>query len=226
MESNLLSPELIRTSDGSDSLYIVSLDEHYHSTFGAVQESIHVFINAGLLTFTSSPITIFEVGFGTGLNAWLTLLQSVRSGQKINYICIEKFPLSRELFETLNYPAFLGENPDIFLQMHQSPWNEKVQLTEQFNLYKISGDLINLNYSLLPQFDLVYFDAFSPEKQPELWEIDIFKKLFSQTSHNGKLVTYCAKGSVRRALKESGYITERIAGPPGKREMLRASKSS
>ncbi len=215
--------ELLKTKDGSDTLYMKELGEHYHSTYGAIQESMHVFIQNGLKLCSNSPLTIFEVGFGTGLNAFLTYLESLQSGKTIQYISIEKFPVPRNVWELLNYPGILSHG-EIFRAMHLAEWNEKIRLGKNFTIKKILGDMTNFDFDLQPHFDLIYFDAFSPEKQPELWEKSIFKKLYDQTVPFGKLVTYCSKGSVRRALKDSGYITERLPGPPGKREILRASK--
>jgi tRNA U34 5-methylaminomethyl-2-thiouridine-forming methyltransferase MnmC len=217
--------DILKTADGSDTLFVRELGEHYHSTFGAVQESMLVFIQNGLKIKENSPLTIFEVGFGTGLNAYLTYQDALQSGQSIHYISIEKYPVPRNLWEMLNYPQFISTSESrIFRAMHLAPWNEKVRITENFTLKKILGDMTSFDFDLQPLFDLIYYDAFSPEKQPELWEKAIFKKLFSNTAPFGKLVTYCSKGSVRRALQESGYLTERLPGPPGKREILRASK--
>ena len=221
-----MTTELIKTADGSDTLFVRELDEHYHSTFGAIQESLHVFIKSGLNLKNEPKLTIFEVGFGTGLNVFLTLLDSLKSGQNIHYITIEKYPIPRNTWESLNYPKLLQEDStEIFRKIHLSPWNEKVRLTENFVLTKILGDMSSFDFDRLPLFDLIYFDAFSPEKQPELWETVIFNKLYSNTLPLGILVTYCSKGIVRRSLKESGYVVERIPGPPGKREILRANKS-
>lgn len=219
-----MKPEIIKTADGSDTLYVKDIDEHYHSTFGAVQESMHIFINAGLLTCPSTSLTIFEAGFGTGLNAWLTFLQSFKNGLQIRYYSIEKYPLSGEIYKSLNYPLYLNEGKDAFLKIHEASWNTEVKLSDNFSLHKTEGDLTTFDFGLLPDIDLIYFDAFSPDKQPGLWEESIFRSLYGRTSPGGKLVTYCAKGSVRRALIASGFTTERIPGPPGKREMLRATK--
>jgi tRNA U34 5-methylaminomethyl-2-thiouridine-forming methyltransferase MnmC len=217
--------DFVKTADGSDTLFVRELGEHYHSTFGAIQESMHVFIKNGLKIKENSPLTIFEVGFGTGLNAYLTYQDTLQSGQFIYYISIEKYPIIRNVWEMLNYPKILSKGDShIFRAMHLAPWNEKVRIAENFTLKKILGDMTSFDFDLQPLFDLIYFDAFSPEKQPELWKKTIFEKLFSNTSPLGKLVTYSSKGSVRRALQESGYITERLTGPPGKREILRASK--
>lgn len=220
-----MKSEIIVTADGSNTLFVREFDENYHSTHGAIQESLHVFITAGLNVKNESPLTIFEVGFGTGLNAFLTFLDSLKSGQTIHYIAIEKYPVPRNTWESLNYPQLLSkDHTEIFRSMHLSRWNEKVNISENFALTKIMGDMTSFDFDLFPVFDLIYFDAFSPEKQPELWESAIFHKLYSNTAPFGKLVTYCSKGSVRRALQESGYNTERLPGPPGKREILRASK--
>lgn len=216
--------EIIKTADGSDTLYVQNIDEHYHSTFGAVQESMHIFIKAGLLACKKASLTVFEAGFGTGLNAWLTFLQSRKIGFNIRYFSIEKFPLPDEIVESLNYSEYLDEKADSFLQIHQTPWNEEIKLSDNFSLHKISGDLTTFDFRPIPDIDLIYFDAFSPEKQPELWDLSIFNSLYTHTSRGGKLVTYCAKGSVRRSLIKAGYSTERIPGPPGKREMLRGTK--
>ena len=219
-------PELVKTDDGSDTLFVKELGEHYHSTFGAVQESRHIFIGAGLKNCDKDPLIVFEVGFGTGLNAYLTLLDSVRTNQTISYITIEKHPLSAEIWTNLNYPLLVsGGDQELFSRIHEARWNEQVKITSNFSIHKISSDLTELEYSTLPLFDLIYFDAFSPEKQPELWETSVFQRLSDQSAPGGMIVTYCAKGVVRRSLNEVGFITGRIPGPPGKREMLRGTKT-
>ena len=217
-------PELVKTADGSDTLFVREIDEHYHSTFGAVQESMHIFIEAGLHHCNQASVNIFEVGFGTGLNAYLTALESVKTNQSILYITIEKYPLPSSIWTSLNYPEIFPEgNPSLFHMIHNAAWNEKVKITEHFSILKRSSDLTAIDYSSFPMFDLVYFDAFSPEKQPELWETSIFLELASHCSHQAKLVTYCAKGVVRRSLISAGFTVERIPGPPGKREFLRGT---
>ncbi len=218
-------PELVKTDDGSDTLFVKELGEHYHSTFGAIQESKHIFIAAGLRSCNKDPLIVFEVGFGTGLNAYLTLLDSVNTNQTIRFITIEKYPLSGEIWSKLNYPFLVtGDDQELFSRIHEVRWNDQVEITSNFSIHKISLDLSELDYSALPLFDLIYFDAFSPEKQPELWETSVFQRLSDQCAPGGKIVTYCAKGAVRRSLNEVGFITERIPGPPGKREMLRGTK--
>lgn len=211
------------TADGSHTLYVPELDEHYHSTNGAVQESTHVFIEAGLQHTNKQSLNILEVGFGTGLNALLTL--SKQSDRCINYCSFELYPLPLSVIKKLNYPTLIDENlSDAFLRMHQQEWNEESEVVKDFYLTKILDDFKLLNYKHRHQYDLIYFDAFAPNKQEELWSEAIFEHLYSITSASGTLVTYCAKGNVRRMMQNAGYTTERLPGPPGKREMLRATK--
>jgi len=217
-------PELVKTRDGSDTLFVKELNEHYHSTFGAVQESMHIFIEAGLRQCEQTSINLFEVGFGTGLNAYLTLLDTLKTNQTIRYVTIEKYPLPSTIWKSLNYTELIPEgNLPIFQMIHEANWNEEVKITDHFSILKLALDLGDVDYSKLPLFDLIYFDAFSPEKQPELWGTSIFLQLSEHCANNAKLVTYCAKGIVRRSLIAAGFITERIPGPPGKREILRGT---
>jgi tRNA U34 5-methylaminomethyl-2-thiouridine-forming methyltransferase MnmC len=221
----MIMPELVKTVDGSDTLFVRELGEHYHSTFGAVQESMHIFINSGLRQCDQPVLNLLEVGFGTGLNAYLTALETFRTKQTILYITIEKYPLPSEIWTILNYPAFIPEgNPEVFRKIHEADWNKYVKITDYFSILKLSSDLTVTDYSALPLFDLIFFDAFSPEKQPELWETKIFLQLAEHSARMAKIVTYCAKGIVRRSLIEVGFTVERIPGPPGKREMLRGTK--
>jgi tRNA U34 5-methylaminomethyl-2-thiouridine-forming methyltransferase MnmC len=217
-------PIIVKTADGSDTLFVSELNEHYHSTFGAFQESKHIFIEAGLHKCKQPSINLFEVGFGTGLNAYLTALECPRTNQTILYICIEKYPLPLEIWTTLNYSEFIPEgNSLLFKMIHQAKWNEIVKITDNFSLLKLSADLLHVDYSKLPLFDLIYFDAFSPEKQPELWNTSVFTQMASNSESMAILVTYCAKGVVRRSLIAAGFTVERIPGPPGKREILRGT---
>ena len=219
-------PQLVLTADGSSTIYLREIDEHYHSTFGAVQESEHVFIKAGLHQCHKSSLTIFEVGFGTGLNAYLTLLETMAKPIFVHYLSVEKFPLSFETWSGLNYPLSGNtQNIELFSTLHLSPWNEKIGIAPNFDLTKFSEDLNLFDFNNLPRFDLIYFDAFSPDKQPEMWTLELFKKLSDQCNEEAIIVTYCAKGAVRRMMKEAGFMPERIPGPPGKREMLRGTKS-
>jgi len=199
------------------------MNEHFHSVHGAIQESMHVFIGSGLEQCTKDEITIFEVGFGTGLNALLSLMH--RGSRQICYYSIERYPLSEDEYSKLNFATQLS--PDLesaFLAMHRVPWNESVEIKPGFSLCKIDGDLPGFDPADLPLFDLIYFDAFAPDKQAEMWEEAIFAKLSAHTNPGGVFVTYCAKGEVRRRLTRSGFTMKRIPGPPGKKEMLFGQK--
>lgn len=208
---------IVTTADGSPTLMNEELQEHYHSLHGALQESIHVFINSGLEKHSAASLSILEMGFGTGLNAWLTLKNQ---GDKIiHYTAIEKFPVPVEV--AIAYGGFL-ENTLSFNKLHHAPWDTTVQITEKFKLCKLHRDVLD-NIENGP-FDLVYFDAFSPGKQPELWTEDVFRNLYKVCNEEAILVTYCSKGDVRRNILAAGWEVEKIPGPPGKREMLRAYK--
>lgn len=224
MTQNHIQRELQETADGSHTLFIPEMDEHYHSVNGAVQESRHVFIEAGLHHQAKKDITVFEIGFGTGLNAFLTLLDAEENGRKVDYYSVELYPLEQELVQSLNYGKVIcPEKKDLFQALHAAPWNETAYITNLFTLHKIQGD--NNSCALPEGIDLVYFDAFAPDKQPEMWNQEIFDRLYAHMAQGGILTTYCAKGAVRRMMKEAGYSVERIPGPPGKREMLRAIRS-
>ena len=217
--------ELQETADGSHTLFIPEMDEHYHSVNGAVQESRHVFIEAGLHRQEKKDITVFEVGFGTGLNAYLTLLDAENEDRSVDYFSVELYPLDPALVRALNYGDMIcPEKKMLFTALHSAAWNEPVKITDHFTLHKIQGD--NNSCTLPEDMDLIYFDAFAPDKQPEMWSQEIFDRLYAHTSEGGILTTYCAKGVVRRMMQKAGYSVERIPGPPGKREMLRAIKSS
>ncbi len=218
--------EIVKTLDGSNTLYLEEVGEHYHSTFGAIQESRHIFIQEGFNQIKLDEIKILEIGFGTGLNCYMTLLANVKCHHQISYISIEKYPLPESVWGKLNYyEQFPGTDPNLFHLIHEASWNRETEIQEKFILRKLDSDLLDTNYSSLPQFDLVYFDAFSPEKQPELWGLSVFQSLFGIMKENSILVTYCAKGSIRRMLQTVGFSVERIAGPPGKREIIRARKT-
>jgi len=214
------------TNDGSHTLFVPELNEHYHSTFGAVQESRVVFIQSGLnfLDPARSPLQILEVGFGTGLNAFLTCLECEKSSRQIHYTGVEKFPLSKGITDLLNYPDFIDHSMQpVFRLIHNAPWNLATSITGNFRLLKIDKDIRDI-FPENTTYDLVYFDAFGPEVQPELWTEEIFQKIAFSMKNGGILVTYSVKGAVRRALKNSGFEVEKIPGPPGKREITRATK--
>lgn len=215
---------IVVTEDGSDTVYSVRTGEHYHSVHGAIQESMHVFIEAGLRNIgISEEIRILEVGFGTGLNCLLSLAEIAEIRRDVVYYALEPFPLDESVSVELNYCRFpnLNKYEDEYRGMHRFTEGTSA-ITSFFQLTRIQLRLEEA--SLLPDyFNLVYFDAFSADVQPELWLPEIFKKIRSGMKTGGVLVTYAAKGSVRRALQESGFLTERLPGPPGKREMLRAT---
>jgi tRNA U34 5-methylaminomethyl-2-thiouridine-forming methyltransferase MnmC len=215
--------ELQITGDGSHTLYVRELEECYHSVNGAVQESVHVFIGAGLRQKPAGKLRLLEVGFGTGLNTFLTLLEARKAPYRVEYYAVELFPLPPSIVGKLNYPTLAGAGEEgLFEALHTAPWNEPVALSDCFTLHKIEGDCRRCE--LPPSIDLIYFDAFAPSKQPEVWTAELFNKLYAHTAGEGILVTYCAKGSVRRMMQQAGYTVERLPGPPGKREMLRATR--
>jgi len=214
------------TEDGSQTIYLPEMDEHYHSVHGAIQESLHIYIEQGLLQMTKKKLSILEIGFGTGLNAYLTYCIGQKENISIHYYSIEKYPLNLQEFSQLNYPQnIFPENSLIFNQMHQAKWNQMVKISESFQLQKIHADLLTFQFNEIPQFDLVYYDAFAPAKQPEMWSENILHKVASSVMTDGILVTYCAKGTVRRALSGAGFFMERIPGPKGKKEILRGKKT-
>ncbi|MCC6837032.1 MAG: tRNA (5-methylaminomethyl-2-thiouridine)(34)-methyltransferase MnmD [Bacteroidia bacterium] len=219
-----MKPEIIQTADGSHSLYLKELDEHYHSVHGAIQEGIHVFINAGLQACNKEKISILEIGLGTGLNALLTLMEVERSGKQVHYTAIEAFPLEEQLIAQLNYVQVLKaeELTEQFKHIHASAWGQEQTISKQFTLLKLEGQLQTTVFPAT--YDLIYFDAFGPRVQPEMWTEEIFSKMFAVLAPGGILVTYCAKGEVKRTLKKVGFVVETLPGPPGKREMVRARK--
>lgn len=222
-----MQTQIITTEDGSHSLYVPHLEEHYHSTHGAIQESQHVYINAGLGSCPLRNINILEIGFGTGLNAFLSLLQAEETGVTVNYTSLELYPLDIETAKQLNYSQHLTNNAkaSLFTALHTSPWNETIEITPHFSLHKIETDFSNPdNLTTSTLFDVIYFDAFAPEKQPEMWSQAIFDKLYTLSNPNAIITTYCAKGVVRRMLQSAGFTVERLPGPPGKREILRGRK--
>jgi len=213
--------KVIITDDGSKSLYLPEINETYHSKFGAKNESEHVFINAGFKQIQKKEIAILEVGFGTGLNVLLTYFEALKSQQKVFFESLEKYPLPENILPEINNFDDTAYR-ELFHRIHQAAWQQPVNLSKNFTLLKNQVDL--LAYQTTHKFDLVYFDAFAPDKQPEMWTADIFTKMYNLLNENGILVTYSAKGSVRRTMQATGFKVERIPGPPGKREMLRAKK--
>ena len=217
--------EIEATGDGSHTLFVPGLQEHYHSTYGAITESEHVFIRHGLQAINKDPVTILEIGFGTGLNSFLTYIESQQNKKSIQYYAVEKYPLEIEIIDSLNYPAILsrsGSDSDVFKRIHDSEWDNNITLATGFTLMKIKTDLKIFKPDF--SYDLIFFDAFAPEKQPEMWTKEIFENLYDPLWPGGILVTYCAKGNIKQLLKQTGFQVEILAGPPGKRHMIRATK--
>lgn len=214
------------TEDGSQTLYLPELDEHYHSIHGAVGESLHIYIEQGLMFSGKKTLSILEIGFGTGLNAYLSYCYAKKENLNIDYYSLEKYPLTRQEYELLNYPKIIfPEHARTFSSLHEAEWNKKVKISENFHVSKIHTDLLTFQFDGGAKFDLVYYDAFAPGKQPEMWTEDILHKVAASVKKGGIIVTYCAKGSVRRILTDAGFIMERIPGPKGKKEILRGKKN-
>jgi len=214
---------LVKTTDGSHTIYVPELKEHYHSIHGAIQESEHIFKKSGYDFCKADPVRILEIGFGTGLNALKTALCSLNDRKQIIYTTVEKFPLGNDITEQLNYSRYFGEaGKEIFDKIHTAEWGSPVEIFKNFSLHKIHDDLITMD--IPGSFDLIYFDAFGPDKQPEMWSRQIIEKISAATASGGIFVTYSVKGELKRNLKASGFRIELLQGPPGKRQMLRGVK--
>ena len=226
--------QILTTSDGSHTLFSEQFNEIYHSTHGAIQESSYVYIKQGLEYVLASqsehlaekcPIKVFEVGFGTGLNTLLTFIKAKQAETVVNYETIELFPVSVDTIRQINYTAQLGDEiaQPVFQKLHLAKWNQTIQITDAFILTKyntsLSGFALTPNY-----FHLIYFDAFAPDIQPEIWSGEIMKEMYKGLIHGGILVSYCSKSSFQKALKRAGFRIEKLPGPKGKREMIRAIK--
>ncbi|MCX8491892.1 MAG: tRNA (5-methylaminomethyl-2-thiouridine)(34)-methyltransferase MnmD [Cyclobacteriaceae bacterium] len=220
---------VIHTEDGSTSLFHSGLQETYHSVYGAIQESQHVFIEAGLWHLcqvtSRQNVSILEVGFGTGLNALLTALAAEKMAVAIEYETIEAFPLAMEMVGLLNYPAIIGTNnaKSIFESLHQADWNKPKKISPYFDFLKRDSRLQETDFAF-EKFDLIFFDAFAPDKQPDMWERSNLIRLEEAMKPQGVFVTYSAKGQLKRDLVSLGLLVEKIPGPLGKREMIRATK--
>ncbi|MCF6366226.1 MAG: tRNA (5-methylaminomethyl-2-thiouridine)(34)-methyltransferase MnmD [Bacteroidales bacterium] len=216
-----MKTELIITADKSPTLYVPELNEHYHSVNGALQESMHIFINAGLKQIKKKTINILEIGFGTGLNAVLTLTENIKLKKEIYYETIEKYPLKKEILNNLQETDIFSST--VANQILKAVWEKEINISDNFKLKKLQIDL--LEYKPKNKYDLIYFDAFSPQKQPKLWTKKIFSKLYKATKQNGILTTYSSKGTVKQALRNAGYTVKRLPGPAGKRHMVQAIKT-
>lgn len=233
------SREIILSADGSSTLKLKEFDECFHSINGALAESLHIFISSGLEFYAGQrdKISLFEMGFGTGLNAYLTLLfAKLHPWLTINYITVEKFPLKEFEYRKLNYPDMVASIPEyrssaenatedfvrLFNNLHELPWGSEQNLLPNFSFTKFQTDLLDTEMSS-GSVDLIYYDAFSPNTQPELWSTDLFKKLFGWLVPGGILVTYSSKGTVKQALRDSGFLVKRLPGPAGKKHIVRAT---
>jgi len=219
-----LKREIIQTLDGSTTIHLTEWDECYHSKHGAIQEAQHVFIKNGLSLFQNQKVAILEIGFGTGLNAFITLLEAKKMQQTIDYVGVEAYPISAEEVLKMNYVSELNADKEstLFDTIHESNWGEKVLLNDGFTLTKRNQFFEEIDDD--NTYDLIYFDAFGYRVQPELWSTEIFRKMFKALKNNGVLVTYAARGVVKRSMIEVGFTVEKLEGPPGKREMFRARK--
>lgn len=222
--------EIIKTQDGSTTIHIQEWNEQYHSKHGAIQEALYVYLKQGLKGFLTSEgvseqskeVSVLEIGFGTGLNAFLTLMEAEALKLKLKYVGVEAYPISAEELEQLNYPEALKVEAQTFNALHSCSWEVAHDITPNFQLTKQQ-----LKFSEIKDedtFDVIYFDAFGPRVQPELWTEAIFKIMFKALKPKGVLVTYCAQGNARRAMISTGFKVEKLDGPPGKRHMLRAVK--
>ncbi|WP_423818413.1 tRNA (5-methylaminomethyl-2-thiouridine)(34)-methyltransferase MnmD [Salinimicrobium sp. TIG7-5_MAKvit] len=220
--------EIIKTGDGSSTIFLPEWNEHYHSKHGALQEALHVFIKCGYQFYLSSheptQLSILEIGFGTGLNALLTLIEAEKDRIHVNYTGVEAYPVEAEELQVLDYSEVVGEKvaSEVFKKLHETPWEKSVEISPFFRLQKEKKFFSEI--SAVQEFDLIYFDAFGPRVQPDLWSEEVFRNMYAALKTNGVLVTYSAKGDVRRAMQAAGFEVSRLPGPPGKREMLRAVK--
>ncbi len=219
--------EIITTEDGSTTIHLPDWNEQYHSKHGAIQEAYHVFIEMGFFYFfknnqTKQPLNILEIGFGTGLNAFITLIEAEKTTTKIEYTGVEAYPIEEDEVAKMNYTTELNASEELFKKLHSCHWETPSEITNEFTLLKQKKFFSEIEDK--EAFHLIYFDAFGARVQPELWTEEIFQKMFNALKIGGVLVTYSAKGSVRRAMQAVGFTVERLPGPPGKREMLRATK--
>lgn len=217
--------EIKKTADGSNTIFLPDLNENYHSFHGAIQEANHVFIKNGLDQFLlSKEISIFELGFGTGLNALLTCLWAEKNNVKIHYTSIEAFPVPIDVCRIMDYPAHLDKpSSEVYSKLIDAGWEQIVPISSHFSICKIHSSI--QEWTNNQKFDVIFFDAFGPRAQPEMWQLPILQKIHDAVKHNGILVTYCAQGQFRRNLKSLGFKVESLPGPPGKREMTSARKN-
>ncbi len=221
---NFFERKIVESADGSHTILLSGTNETFHSQHGAVQESKHVFIKNGLNMCSKKIIHILEIGFGTGLNAFLTFLEALHNNLTIFYTAIEKYPISIQEAHQLNYPKFLNAKKEDFLEFHNNIWNTEYEIGKNFFLKKINSDILNFSLEEEELFDLIYFDAFSPVNQSELWAEEVFANIYLHTAKGGLLSTYSSKGIVKQNLRNCGFIVKRLKGPPGKHHILNAHK--
>lgn len=220
-----MKKEIILTKDGSSSIFLPKLNETYHSKFGAIQEAKHVFIKNGLSLFNDKSVSILEIGFGTGLNAFITFLEAQKNNQNINYVGVEAYPVELDIISQLNYVSELDatKHQAIFNEIHQCDWEMENKIESNFNLTKRKQKFQDISDS--SKYNLIYFDAFGFDVQPELWNEEIFQLMYETLLPNGILVTYACRTSIKKAMIHAGFKVEKLPGAPGKREMLRAVKN-
>jgi tRNA U34 5-methylaminomethyl-2-thiouridine-forming methyltransferase MnmC len=215
------------TGDGSSTVFNSQLNQHYHSIHGAINESELVFIRNGLdeVLKTENAINILEIGMGTGLNVLLSVLKSKLLKVKMNFVAVEAYPLQEGILDQINYPEIIGssEASGYFSKIHKAGWAYPSFLSDYFILSKIQSMLEDVTFSE-NQFNIIYFDAFDPHAQPEMWATNVFEKMYACLKPGGFLVTYCTNSEVRRTMKACGFELEKLKGPTGKREVLRARK--
>ena len=219
-----MTNKLLITNDGSHSIFNPEVNETYHSKHGAIVEAEYVFIKNGLLAENKKQFSILEVGFGTGLNALLTAQKAQQKKIAINYHGIELYPVPKESYIQLNFTELIGEEKSKLLNLHECNWEEEHVINKFFKLTK--NEIALENYTSKTKFDIIYFDAFSPEKQAELWTAEVFQNMYNLLNEDGFLVTYCAKGIVKRTMKAVGFEIVVLDGPPGKRQMTRANRTT
>jgi tRNA U34 5-methylaminomethyl-2-thiouridine-forming methyltransferase MnmC len=219
--------KIIISDDGSHTLLAEEYGEHYHSTYGAIGESMHVYIENGLIPsiMKNNILNVLEIGFGTGLNAFLTLIEASNRKAIVKYTTFEPYPVENEIISQLNYPKLINNSSfqNDYYRMHQAEWNKMTEISPCFSILKINKKLQETDLTD-NEYHVVYFDAFAPDIQPELWTAEVFSLCFRTMKNNSILMTYSAKGSVKRTLKSVGFKVENIKGPIGKREITKALK--
>jgi tRNA U34 5-methylaminomethyl-2-thiouridine-forming methyltransferase MnmC len=218
-----LKREIIKTNDGSTTIHLSEWNESYHSKHGAIQEAYHVFIKNGFSLFEGKPISVLEIGFGTGLNCFITYIEASKRNQIIDYVGVEAYPINSDEANKMNYADAIDvKESNFYKQLHESHWEQKNILAENFTLTKRQQFFQDIED--VSTFDLIYFDAFGFRVQPELWSDEIFTKMYHALKPKGILVTYACRTSIKHAMINAGFFVEKLPGAPGKREMLRARK--